>query len=205
MYPEKSLKKKKKTSRIAIAHIRTLEWDPVGVTYVCTFVQHVDKSSQQYMFDGKVTIRSNMSVPKKKSCCPTLLCPTLLLSHKTAVSEPSFDQLSVGDHIKYKFVGKKGKVQLWCGVVVSTDPDMKCRAGSASNELETKSKRTQCRHTSTTTKEASRLNTTDSDMAERYTAATLLFENSSSTNGKRQKRPSNSPLPGAEPKRERGE
>ena len=106
---------------------------------------------------------------------------------------------------RVQFVGKKGKVQLWCGVVVSTDPDAECRAGSASNELETKSKRTRCHHTSTTTKEASCLNTTDSDMAERRTAATSLFENSSSTKGKRQKCPSNSPLPGPEPKQKHGE
>ena len=43
--------------------------------------------------------------------------------NKTAVIEPSLDQLSVGDHIEYEFAPKKGKVQLWCGVVVSTDPD----------------------------------------------------------------------------------
>ena len=92
------------------------------------------------MFDGKVTIRSDMMVPRKKSCCRTLLLSNVVAINKTAVIEPSFDQLSVGDHIKYKFVGKKGKVQLWCGVVVSTDPDVNRHAGSASNELETTSK-----------------------------------------------------------------
>ena len=60
--------------------------------------------------------------------------------NKTAVIEPSLDQLSVGDHIEYEFVVKKGKVQLWCGVVVSTDPDADRRAGSVPNELETTSK-----------------------------------------------------------------
>ena len=54
------------------------------------------------------------------------------------------------------------------------------------------------------TKEASHLNATDSDTAERRTAATSLFENLSSTKRKRQKRHSSSPLPGAEPKRKRG-
>ena len=52
---------------------------------------------------------------------------------------PSFDQLSVGDHIEYEFVAKKGKVQLWCGVVVSTDPDVECCTGVVPNELETAS------------------------------------------------------------------
>ena len=53
----------------------------------------------------------------------------ILLSHivainKTAVIEPSFDQLSVGDHIEYEFVVKKGKCSNGpSGVVVSTDPD----------------------------------------------------------------------------------
>ena len=95
-----------------------------------------------------------------------LLMSNVVAINKTAVIEPSFDQLSVGDHIEYEFVGKKGKVQLWCGVVVSTDPDAKRHAGSASNELETTSKQMWCRRTSTTTKEASRLCTTDSDKAE---------------------------------------
>ena len=122
--------------------------------------------------------------------------------NKTAVNEPSFDQLSVGGHIEYEFVVKKGKVQLWRGVVVSTDPDVERRTGAVPNEPETTSKRARCHHI--TTKEASHLNTTDSDSAERRTAATLLFENSNSTKGKRQKRHSSSPLPGAGPKRKRG-
>ena len=133
-----------------------------------------------------------------------ILLSNVVAINKTAVIEPSFDQLSVGDHIEYEFVAKKGKVQLWRGVVLSTDPDAERRAGSVSNELETTSKRTRCRRTSTTTKEASRLNTTDADKAERRTVATSLFENSSSTKGKRQKRPSSSPPPGAGPKRKCG-
>ena len=96
----------------------------------------------------------------------------------------------------------EGNVQLWHGVVVFTDPDAERRTGSVPNELETTSKRARCRRT--TTKEASHLNATDSDTAERRTAATSLFENLSSTKGKRQKRHSSSPLPGAEPKRKRG-
>ena len=97
---------------------------------------------------------------------------------------------------------KKGKVQLWRGVVVSTDPDAERRTGSVSNEPETTSKRARCRRT--TTKEASHLNATDFVTAERCTASTSLFENLSSTKGKRQKRHSSSPLPGAGPKRKRG-
>ena len=122
--------------------------------------------------------------------------------NKTAVIEPSLNQVSVGDHIEYKFVAKKGKVQLWCGVVVSTDPDADCRTGLVSNEPETMSKRVQCRRT--TTKGMSHLNATDSDKAEYHTAASSLFENLSFTKGKRQKRHSSSPLPGAGPKWKRG-
>ena len=43
--------------------------------------------------------------------------------NKTAVVQPSLDQLSVGNHIEYEFLAKKGKVQLWRGVVVCIDPD----------------------------------------------------------------------------------
>jgi len=55
-----------------------------------------------------------------------------------------------------------------------------------------------------TTKEASHLNTTDPDTAERRTAAMSLFENSSSTKGKWQKRHRSLPLRGAGPKRKCG-
>ena len=122
--------------------------------------------------------------------------------NKTAVIEPSLNQISVGNHIEYEFVAKKGKVQLWHGIVVFTDPDAERRIGSVLNEPETTSKRARCCRT--TTKEARHLNATDSDTAERLTAATSLFENLSSTKGKRQKRHSSSPLPGAGPKRKRG-
>ena len=131
-----------------------------------------------------------------------ILVSNIVAINKTAVIEPSLDQISVGDHIEYEFVAKKGKVQLWRGVVVSTDPDAERRTGSVPNEPETTSKRARCRRT--TTKEASHLNATDSVTAERRTAATSLFENLSSTKGKRQKRHSSSPLPGAGPKRKRG-
>ena len=122
--------------------------------------------------------------------------------NKTAVIESFLNQISVGDHIEYELVAKKGKVQLWRGVVVSTDPDAERRTGSVSNEPETTSKRARCRRT--TTKEANHLNATDFVTAERRTASTSLFENLSSTKGKRQKRHSSSPLPGAGPKRKRG-
>ena len=131
-----------------------------------------------------------------------ILLSNIVAINKTAVIEPSFDQLSVGDHIEYEFVAKKGKVQLWRGVVVSTDPDAERRTGAVPNKPETTSKRARCRRT--TTKEVSHQNATDSDTAERRTAATSLFENLSSTKGKRQKRHSSSPLLGAGPKRKRG-
>ena len=131
-----------------------------------------------------------MTTQKKKSWCPTLFA-----INKTAVTESSLNQISVGDHIEYE-------VQLWRGVVVFTDSDAERRTGSVPNEPETTSKRARCRRT--TTKEASHLNATDSDTAERRTAATSLFENLSSTKGKRQKRHGSSPLPGAGPKRKRG-
>ena len=128
----------------------------------------------------------------------------IFLSNIVAINkiEPSLDQLSVGDHIEYEFVAKKGKVQLWCGVVVSTDPDADRRAGLVSNEPETMSKQAQRR--CTTTKGTSCLNGTDSDKAECHTAASSLFENFSFTKGKQQKCHSSSPLPGAGPKRKRG-
>ena len=70
-----------------------------------------------------------------------ILVSNIVAINKTAVIEPSLDQISVGDHIEYEFVAKKGKVQLWRGVVVSTDPDAERRTGSVPNEPETTSKR----------------------------------------------------------------
>ena len=119
-------------------------------------------------------------MPKKKSCCPILLLSTRQLSLNLPLIS-----LSVRDHIEYEFVAKKEKVKLWRGVVVSTDPDAERRTGSVPNKQETTSKQARCRRT--TTKEASHLNTTDSDTAECHTAATLLFENWSSTKGKQPK------------------
>ena len=68
-----------------------------------------------------------------------ILVSNIVAINKTAVIEPSLDQISVGDHIEYEFVAKKGKVQLWHGVVVSTDPDAGRRTGSVPNEPETTS------------------------------------------------------------------
>ncbi len=50
------------------------------------------------------------------------------LSNVVAINEspvinPTIDLVSVGDHIKYEYVAKRGRIQLWHGVVVSTDPD----------------------------------------------------------------------------------
>ena len=86
---------------------------------------------------------------------------------------------------------KKGKVQLWRGVVVSTDLDAEHCTGAVPNEPETTSKRAWCR--CTTTKEVSHQNATDSDTAKHRTAAKSLFENLSPTIGKRQKCHSSSP------------
>ena len=52
-----------------------------------------------------------------------ILPSNIVAINKTAVTEPSLERLSVGDHIGYVFVAKKGKVQLWCGIIVSNDPD----------------------------------------------------------------------------------
>ncbi len=45
------------------------------------------------------------------------------------VIEPTIDQLSVGDRIESEYVYKRGRVQLWTGIVVSVDPDAERRAG----------------------------------------------------------------------------
>ena len=110
--------------------------------------------------------------------------------NKTAVVQPSLAQVHVGDSIEYEFVAKKGKVQLWHGIVVSIDPDAEGHAGSRSKKADT------------TTKGASRLSATDPDTERRATES--LFEGLGSTKGKRQKRLSSSPLPSALPKRKRG-
>ena len=73
-----------------------------------------------------------------------ILLSSTVAINKTAVIEPSFDQLSVGDHIEYEFVAKKGKVQMWHGVVVSINPDAERRTGAAPNLPETTSKRARC-------------------------------------------------------------
>ncbi len=39
------------------------------------------------------------------------------------VIDPTIDLVSVGEHIKYEYVAKRGRIQLWYGVVFSTDPD----------------------------------------------------------------------------------
>ena len=133
-----------------------------------------------------------------------ILLSNIVAINKTAVIESSFDQLSVGDHIEYEFVAKKGKVQLWRGVVVSTDPDAERRTGAVPNEPETTSKR--ARYRRTTTKEASHLNTIrilillNAVLLPRRCLRIRVLPKAC----KRQKRHSSSPLPGAGPKRKRG-
>ena len=97
--------------------------------------------------------------------------------------QPSLAHLHVGDNIEYEFVANKGKVQLWCGIVVSIDPDTERRAGLESKQADT------------TTKGASRLSTTNPDTERHVTES--LFEGLRSN--KRQKHLGSLPLPSARP------
>ncbi len=133
--------------------------------------------------------------------------------NETAVIDPSADEVHINDRIEYEFVQKKGKVQLWRGVVVSTDPDADRRARSettAGSASRATAKTGQCSSSGskkperTATKGAARPNASRADTERR--AAKSLFEGAAagSRKGKRQKRPSSSPLPLVEPKRKRG-
>ena len=51
--------------------------------------------------------------------------------NNTAVVEPSRDLLQVGDYIEYEILAKKGKVQVWCGILVAIDPDAERHARSS--------------------------------------------------------------------------
>jgi len=113
--------------------------------------------------------------------------------NKTAVVQPSLDQLSVGDHIEYEFLAKNGKVQLWRGVVVSTDPDAERRARSTGASRPGGAECCAGSEVETTTKGG-----TDRRVVK------SLFEGLGSGKGKRRKRLSTSPLRGAGPKRKRG-
>ncbi len=48
--------------------------------------------------------------------------------NESHVIDPTIDLESVGDHIEYEYVAKRSWIQLWHGVVVSTDPDAERRA-----------------------------------------------------------------------------
>ena len=61
------------------------------------FVRWEDNNSKQYDHTKEEILLSN-----------------IVAINKTAVTEPSFDQFSVGDHIEYEFVAKMGKCS--CGV-----------------------------------------------------------------------------------------
>ena len=104
--------------------------------------------------------------------------------------QPFLGQIHVGDKIKYEFLAKKGKVQLWRGIVISIDPDVERCAGSGPKKADT------------TNKGVSLLSATDPDTQRRATKS--LFEGLGSMKGKRQKCVSSSPLPSALPKRKRG-
>ena len=125
--------------------------------------------------------------------------------NNTAVVEPSRDQLRVGDYIEYEFVTGKGNVQVWRGILVSVDPEAERRARSTRASRPVSAK--------TTTKGASCLpSSSDPDTNESLgtrldtdrRAIKSFFEGFGSGKGKRQKRLSTSPLPGAGPKRKRG-
>lgn len=58
---------------------------------------------------------------------------SIVAINTTAVIEPTVDQLSVGDYVECEYCYKRGRVQLWRGVVVSTDPDADRRAGVQSS------------------------------------------------------------------------
>ena len=75
----------------------------------------------------KITLSARFNSKRYDHTREEILLSNIVAINKTAVIEPSFNQLSVGDHIEYEFVAKKGKVQLWRGVVVSTDPDAEHR------------------------------------------------------------------------------
>ncbi len=129
------------------------------------------------------------------------------------------DEVHINDCIEYEIVQKKGKVQLWRGVVVSTDPDADRRARSDTTAESTSRAHTERRAAANTghctssgskkpettaTKGAARPSASHAD-TERH-AVKSLFEGAAagSRKGKRQKRPSSSPLPLVEPKRKRG-
>ncbi len=60
-----------------------------------------------------------MTTPKKRSGCRTVAITVIDLT---------IDLMSVGEHIEYEYVAKRGRIQLWHGVAVCTDPDAKCHA-----------------------------------------------------------------------------
>ena len=122
--------------------------------------------------------------------------------NNTAVVEPSRDQLRVGDYIEYEFVTGKGNVQVLRGILVSIDPEAERRAHSTRASRPVSAK--------TTTKGASCLPSSDTNeslgtrLDTDRRAIKSFFEGFGSGKGKRQKRLSTSPLPGAGPKRNRG-
>ena len=121
--------------------------------------------------------------------------------NKTAVVQPSLAKLHDGDNIEYEFVAKKGKLQLWRGIVISIDPDVERRAGLGSKKGATTTKEanrlsatnpdaeshasSDSKGAERTTKGASHLSATDPDMERRTTNS--LFEDLGSNKGKKQK------------------
>ena len=107
---------KQKREVVNVARIRTLKLRTYVRTTHAMLMADEKFSTVLIRWEGNNSKRYDGTKEK-------ILLSNVVAINKTAVIEPSFDQLSVGDHIEYEFVGKKGKVQLWCGVVVSTDPD----------------------------------------------------------------------------------
>jgi len=65
----------------------------------------------------------------------------LLLSTRR---QPSLAQLHVVDNVECEFIAKKGKVQLWHGMVITIYPDVECRADSGSKKVDTTTKGASC-------------------------------------------------------------
>ena len=88
-----------------------------------TLVQHVQLTAMADEMFPTVFVRWEGNNSKRYDNTKEIFVSNTVAINKTAVIEPSLNQISVGDHIEYEFVAKKGKVQLWHGVVVFTDPD----------------------------------------------------------------------------------
>ena len=152
------------------------------------------RTNKQYSFDGKVTIWSDMTMPIKNSCCPTLLLSIRWLSLNLLQSVKCWRS----HWIRVCCEKRENAAVAWVSCVHWS----KCEAPHWFG--------TQRAGGNVQTSAMSPYHYQRSESSERYntaeccTAATPSFENSSSTKSKWQKRHSSSPLPGAGPKRKCG-